>query len=123
MGEVIADSAMNIFSRFAGYALLLLGSLPLHGERLDAAPARELSYFELKDVTLLEGPFRHAQQLGAEYVLALDPDRLLAGFRSEAGLEPRAKKYPNWESSGLDGHTLGHYVTAVAQLWVATGDA
>jgi DUF1680 family protein len=113
---------MSVFPRLVGCALVIAGWLPLRGEQADATPARDLSYFELKDVTLLDGPFRHAQQLGADYVLALEPDRLLAGFRLEAGLEPKVKKYPNWESSGLDGHTLGHYLTALAQLWAATGD-
>jgi len=86
------------------------------------APAAETSFFPLTQVRLLAGPFQHAQELDRHYVLALEPDRLLSGFRSEAGLEPKAPKYPNWESSGLNGHTLGHYLTAVAQLWAVTGD-
>ena len=53
---------------------------------------------------------------------ALEPDRLLAPYRVEAGLQPKAAKYPNWESTGLDGHTAGHYLTALAQIWAATGD-
>jgi DUF1680 family protein/beta-xylosidase len=89
----------------------------------DPAPvAAPISYFDLKDVTLLDGPFKHAQDLDKNYLLALDPDRLLAGFRLEAGLEPRAEKYGNWENIGLDGHTLGHTLTALAQMWAATGD-
>lgn len=81
-----------------------------------------VEFFPLARVRLLEGPFAHAQELDRRYVLALEPDRLLAGFRIEAGLEPRAPKYPNWESSGLDGHIAGHYLTALAQLWASTGD-
>lgn len=106
--------------------LLLFSCLPLCAQQMDVEAAEEpsrLSYFELKDVTLLDGPFKHAQELDEKYLLALDPDRLLAGFRLEAGLEPKAEKYPNWESSGLDGHTLGHYLTALAQMWAAGGDA
>ena len=86
-------------------------------------PTTEAHAFALGDVQLLDGPFRHAQDLGHRYLLALDIDRLLAPFRIEAGLQPKAPKYPNWESSGLDGHTAGHYLTAAAQMWVATGDA
>ena len=56
-------------------------------------------------------------------MLAHDIHRLLAPFRIEARLEPKAPKYPNWESSGLDGHTAGHYLTALAQYVAATGDA
>ena len=85
-----------------------------------AAPA---AAFSLSQVRLLDGPFKHAQELDHAYLRALEPDRLLAGFRVEAGLEPKAPKYPNWESVGLDGHTAGHYLTALAQMWAATGDA
>ncbi|HEX2100244.1 MAG TPA: glycoside hydrolase family 127 protein, partial [Candidatus Synoicihabitans sp.] len=35
------------------------------------------------------------------------------------GLPPKAEPYPNWESTGLDGHSAGHYLTALAQA-VAT---
>ncbi len=85
-----------------------------------AGPAEE---FPRADVHLLAGPFLHAQDLDRTYVLAHDVDRLLAPFRIEAGLEPKAQKYPNWESMGLEGHTAGHYLTALAQLWANTGDA
>jgi len=79
--------------------------------------------FPLSQVRLLEGPFKHAQDLNLRYLAALEPDRLLAPYRTEAGLDPKAGKYPNWESSGLEGHTAGHYLTALAQAWAATGDA
>lgn len=86
-------------------------------------PSAAVSGFALSQVHLLEGPFKHAQDVNRGYLLALDVNRLVAPFRIEAGLEPKAPKYPNWESSGLDGHTAGHYLTALAQMWGATGDA
>ena len=54
-------------------------------------------------------------------MLALDPDRLLAPFRREAGLEPPKPSYENWESGGLDGHTAGHYLSALADM-IASGN-
>jgi DUF1680 family protein len=87
-----------------------------------APPAGGPVEFPRADVHLLPGPFLHAQDLDRAYVLAHDINRLLAPFRSEAGLEPKAPKYPNWESMGLEGHTAGHYLTALAQLWANTGD-
>jgi len=81
-----------------------------------------VEYFPLGAVKLLDGPFLHAQELLRGQILAHDVDRFLAPFRIEAGLEPKAPKYPNWESSGLDGHSAGHYLTALAQLAVVTGD-
>jgi DUF1680 family protein len=84
--------------------------------------AAGLTTFPLAQVRVLDGPFKHAQDLNIDYVRALEPDRLLAPFRVEAGLQPKAPKYPNWESTGLEGHTTGHYLTALAQIWAATGD-
>ncbi len=99
-------------------------STPSAAPAPQAAAARlRLATFPLSQVRLLEGPFARAQALNAQYVRALDVDRLLAPFRTEAGLAPKADLYPNWESTGLQGHTAGHYLTALAQAWAATGDA
>ena len=77
--------------------------------------------FNLGDVTLLEGPFKHARDLNIEVLLKYDVDRLLAPYRKESGLPERAKSYPNWE--GLDGHIAGHYLSAMAMNYAATGNA
>jgi DUF1680 family protein len=77
--------------------------------------------FPLKAVRLLDGPFRQAAIANRTYVLAHDPDRLLAPFRREAGLTPKKPSYENWENSGLDGHTAGHYLSALANM-IAAGD-
>jgi len=78
--------------------------------------------FPLKDVKLLASPFLTAQETDIEYIMSLDPDRLAAPFFRESGLTPKAKPYGNWESMGLDGHTAGHYLTALAQTVAITGD-
>ena len=82
--------------------------------------AREL--FDLGAVRLRPSPFMDAQQADLRYLLAHDPDRLLAPYRREAGLPAVAEPYPNWESSGLSGHTAGHALSAAALLYAATGD-
>lgn len=71
---------------------------------------------------LLDGPFKDAQDADVRYVLALDPDRLCAPYLREAGLESPAPGYGNWEGDGMGGHIGGHYLSACAQLWAATGD-
>jgi DUF1680 family protein len=78
--------------------------------------------FPVKDVRLLDGPFRKAMEADARYLLVIDPDRLLSEFRAHAGLKPKAEKYGGWESSGLAGHTLGHYLSACSMEYAATGD-
>jgi len=76
--------------------------------------------FPLEDVTLLDGPFKHARDLNIEVLLKYDVDRLLAPYRKEAGLPEKAECYPNW--SGLDGHVGGHYLSAMAMNYAATGN-
>ena len=75
--------------------------------------------FPLSQITLLEGPLKHARDLNIETLLKYDCDRLIAPYRKEAGLTPKAKCYPNWD--GLDGHVGGHYLTAMA-INAATGN-
>lgn len=77
--------------------------------------------FSLKNVKLEDSLFRHARDLNIQTLLQYDVDRLLHPFRKEAGLPEKAKGYPNWD--GLDGHVGGHYLTALAMNYAATGNA
>jgi DUF1680 family protein len=78
--------------------------------------------FPLGAVRLLSGPFEAAHQRAAAYLLELEPNRLLAGFRANSGLTPKAEIYGGWETGGLSGHSLGHYLTACAQEYARSGD-
>lgn len=78
--------------------------------------------FALEQVSLSASPFLHVQQTNVRYLLALHPDQLLAPYLREAGIEPKASSYGNWEDSGLDGHIGGHYLSALSLAWAATGD-
>ena len=75
----------------------------------------------ISEVRLAESDFLHRQRLDVSYLLALDADRLLAPYRKEAGLAPKAANYTNWENTGLDGHMGGHYLSALSYMWAATG--
>lgn len=86
-----------------------------------AAPPIAAS-FSLGDVRLLPGPFRTGQDIAVNYLLSLQPDRFLANFRKEAGLPPKAEHYGGWESQGVSGHAGGHYLSACAIAYAATGD-
>lgn len=80
--------------------------------------------FPLKDVRLLDGsPFKNAMDKDFAYLLTLEPDRLLHRFHANAGLPTKAEVYGGWESDGLSGHTLGHYLSACAMMYASTGDA
>jgi DUF1680 family protein len=89
---------------------------------LGAASAQAAELFPLRDVRLGPSPFLDAQTTDLHYLVAMDPDRLLAPFLREAGLQPKQPSYGNWESSGLDGHMGGHYLSALALIVASTGD-
>ncbi len=79
--------------------------------------------FNLEDVRLLDGsPFKNAMSKDAAYLLLLEPNRLLHRFYTNAGLPPKGPVYGGWESEGLSGHTLGHYLSACSMMYASTGD-
>ncbi len=79
--------------------------------------------FGIKDVKLLDGsPFKNAMEKDAAYLLTIDPDRLLHRFYQNAGLPTKGEIYGGWESDGLSGHTLGHYLSACALFYANTGN-
>lgn len=78
--------------------------------------------FNLKDVQLLESAFTRAMKADETYLLAIEPDRLLSEFRVHSGLKAKAPKYGGWEDSGLAGHSLGHYLSAISMLYASGGN-
>ncbi len=85
------------------------------------APQQPAQLPHLTELRLLDGPFKEAAAANRRYLLAHDPDRLLAPFFRQASLTPKAPAYGNWESMGLEGHSAGHYLSALA-LMIAAGD-
>ncbi|HEY4330538.1 MAG TPA: beta-L-arabinofuranosidase domain-containing protein, partial [Phycisphaerae bacterium] len=78
--------------------------------------------FDLSQVQLLDGPFKHAQDLDRRDLMACNADNFLYPFRREAKLPN-----PGTGSDALDytrtGHVVGHYLSAAAFLIRNTGDA
>ncbi len=80
--------------------------------------------FDLRQVRLLDGPFRKALERNAHYLASLDLDRQLHVFRVTAGLPSTAAPLGGWESPdhGGRGEFFGHSLSARAMLYVATGE-
>lgn len=110
---------MNHKSILAVWVIVLLQTLYL--PRVHAQSV-SLSYFDLNRVKLLDSPFLEAMEVNKKYLLEMDVDRLLAPYMLEAGIDWKAERYGNWENTGLDGHIGGHYLSALAMLYAATGD-
>jgi uncharacterized protein len=80
--------------------------------------------FPLRNVRLLEGPFKQAMDRNTRYLHELDSDRLLHNFRLTAGLPSSARPLGGWEEPKVElrGHFVGHYLTACALTYAASGD-
>jgi len=77
----------------------------------------------MHQVVLTDPYYVNAFEKEVAYLLSLEPDKLLSGFRSTAGLQPKASMYGGWESTEIRGHTLGHYLSAISMAYQnATGD-
>lgn len=74
--------------------------------------------FSLADITMTDSYCTNAFSKEVEYLLSFDTERLLAGFRENAKLSTNgAKRYAGWENTLIAGHTVGHYLSAVAQAY------
>jgi DUF1680 family protein len=101
---------------------------PIEFTRRDVAP--QVQPFPLGAARLLAGPFHDAQEWNRGYMARLSADRLLHNFRQNAGLaSPVDKPFGGWEAPAdgkhgteLRGHFTGHFLSASAQLYAATGD-
>ncbi len=79
--------------------------------------------FELDKVQILDDYYLSAQKSDIAFLKKMDTARLLAGFRTTAGIDTKGvRPYGGWEDSLLGGHCVGHYLTALAQAVKVTGD-
>ena len=123
--------------RLAAFLLLLISSVGLSGngpaDRKVATPIAPrvpdriqaaAQPFPPEAVRLLDGPFKDAMARDQAYLLSLDPDRLLHNFRVNAGLPSAAQPLGGWEAPDVElrGHSVGHYLSALALMYAGTGD-
>jgi hypothetical protein len=106
----------------AASAALLTRAAPALAISLSSLPLRATA-LPLKDVKLKPSFYASGAEVNRRYLLQLNPDRLLHNFRKYAGLAPKAPIYGGWESDTIAGHTLGHYLTALALMNAQTGCA
>ena len=116
--QLIVISLLPLFTTI-GCAQEIQSVAELEQQLLQATP------LPLDEVRLTGGPLKHSQDLDAKILLAMEPDRMMAGYRIRAGLEPKAEGYGGWDSvegKQLTGHIAGHYLSAVSLMYATTGD-
>jgi len=80
--------------------------------------------FPLAAVELLASRFRANQSRNTDYLLFLDPDRMLHTFRLNVGLPSSAEPCGGWEApdSLIRGHCTGHLMSGLALTYANTGN-
>ncbi|MBR0037308.1 MAG: glycoside hydrolase family 127 protein [Bacteroidales bacterium] len=112
------------------YSVLLALFGLMYTEPMQAQSALYPSHFDLHEVTLLDGPFKTAQDLNYKTLLEFDVDRMLTPYIRQSGLSATSdaqSRYYQWEAvhpafesfawnpaMAMDGHILGHYLSAIS---------
>ena len=80
--------------------------------------------FDLSDVRLLDGPFLNAMETDQKWLKELNVPQFLHSFRVNAGVPTGGPVLGGWESLDCEvrGHSLGHILSAMAQMYASTGD-
>ncbi len=117
------DQTTKRIIQFAIVAIVFVGLV--RAQQIKSVVPDAARLLPLSAVRLTGGPLKRAQDLDAEYLLKLEPDRMLAFYRRRAGLEPKAEPYGGWDGDdrNLTGHIAGHYLSGASMMYAATGDA
>ena len=119
---------MRILSLLPVFIYTGVIAAPVNVTPVEPVIKKKIMLFPLHDIRVSGGAFRQIMDLNHQYLLSLEPDRLLSWFRREAGLTPKAQPYPGWESefipgrSPLCGHMTGFYLSSMAMMFASTGD-
>jgi hypothetical protein len=109
----------RLSTRFLGASLAALALTAFRLSTASAAPSVEkLQDFPLDQVQITDTYQQNLFTKDITYLITtLDSDRLMAGFKAAgAGTNP-TNLYGGWENSMIRGHTMGHWMSAVAQAY------
>lgn len=108
----------NRVSPSAVKMLVLFGGFAASSTALAQSSVDKLQDFPLDQVQITDAYQQNLFQKEIAYLLTtLDSDRLLAGFKAVSqGVTP-TNLYGGWENSNIRGHSMGHWMSAVAHAY------
>ncbi len=96
---------------------LFLGIAPVH-KACAASSVEKLQDFPLDEVQITDAYQQNLFSKEMTYLLTtLDSDRLMAGFKAVSQNVTPTNLYGGWENQGIRGHTMGHWLSAVAHAY------
>ena len=121
---ISATNAAQASSTQTSPSIALNDGTPVPGGYAPDGTAGRAAALPLHAVDLLDSPFRQNQARNTEYLLFLDPERMLRSFRLNYGEPSAAQPIGGWEkpTSQIRGHITGHLMSALALTYANTGD-
>ncbi|WP_437619845.1 beta-L-arabinofuranosidase domain-containing protein [Sorangium sp. So ce1151] len=123
MSKRILEYRRSLSGATALTVSLLFGALT-PGVASAGDPVEKLQEFALDEVSVTDTYYQNVSTKELAYIMSLDPDRLVAGFKAvsqgkDPGSAPGLNLYGGWEGgwSLLRGHTIGHYMSAMARAY------
>jgi uncharacterized protein len=117
LGATLATGTISLLPQGIASAAVLPPARPDFGARAAA--------FELDQVRLAPGRWLDNMNRTLSYLRFIDVDRLLYNFRRNHGLSTMgAQACGGWEAPTFEfrSHSQGHFLSAWAQAWTATGE-
>lgn len=102
--------------------VLLACSPNTYQDVVSTAGRTKFTPLDLHDIRLKPSIFLTALNTNTKYLLSLSADRFLHNFHKSAGLPPKGDCYGGWEACGIAGHSIGHYISALALMFASTGN-
>ncbi len=91
--------------------------------RIGVVKMNNREMFDSSSVQLQDPQFAAGQEAVLSFIRKMNPGRVLAAFRRNAGLpDGGASPYGGWENALIGGHALGHWFSAAAMAVRAFGD-
>lgn len=125
LGAGTAIAAGLLFESNASTTGLAVSYLTENSGYAPDGAAGRTAAFPLSAVRLLDGPFLENQRRNTDYLLFLNPDRLLYTFRTNYGLPSPGLPCGGWEHPGSEvrGHSTGHLLSGLAIAYASTGSS
>ena len=111
-----AQKQSRLFAAVLGLATLSLALAPTSVS--GATSVDKLQEFPLDQVQITDAYQQNLFSKDVTYLITtLDSDRLLAGFKAMSQGTSPTNLYGGWEDSMIRGHTMGHWLSAVAHAY------
>lgn len=108
----------------AAAALCAVAASCASADEQPASTPGKLTFYPSAASKLAGGPLEDRMEVNEKFLLeTVNPDALLSKFLTVAGLEAKAKPYGGWEGRDIAGHSLGHYLSALAMCYAHNGNA